>query len=230
MVDKATVESLRQTGRFSNMPPQRDVDEHSLEMHLPYLYQRLEQTFGNDSSKFPSIVPILVGDGSVEQEKSFGQLLAPHLKDPENVFIVSSDFCHWGPRFSYRPQYSDGAVRNLDDRGPGRTIEVKAGLLDRLEGPDGPPIHEVIRVLDKMAMDAIETGIHSDFYETVQETQNTICGRHPIGVVVAALEVLRKDEPNGERGKFRFTQYQRSSLVQKTRDSSVSYASAYAIV
>ena len=28
-------------------------------------------------------------------------MLAKYLDDPANVFIVSSDFCHWGTRFSY---------------------------------------------------------------------------------------------------------------------------------
>lgn len=228
-MDKVTTSELKETGRFSNMPPQRDVDEHSLEMHLPYLWKRLEQTFGSDASKYPPIVPILVGDGSVEQEKAFGQLLTPYLKDPQNAFIVSSDFCHWGSRFSYRPQYSSGAVRNLDSRGFDGDLEVDPGLLEKEAGPQ-PPIHEVIRVLDEMAMDAVKAGDHDVFYKTVQETQNTVCGRHPIGVVVAGLEILASEGLDNRKGKFSFIQYQRSSLVKKNSDSSVSYASAYAVV
>ncbi len=234
VVDKQTTNALRETGRFTNMPPHRDVDEHSLEMHMPYLWKRLEQTFGEDSSKFPPIVPILVGDGSAEQEKGFGELLAPFLKDPENVFIVSSDFCHWGSRFSYRPQCSNGVVRNLDGR-DSIAVDIGPALLDKAKSPEGPPIHEVIRVLDEMAMDAVETGVHSGFYKTVQETQNTICGRHPIGVVMAAMEVIAReaaaeDGAEGGKGKFKFVQYQRSNLVKKLGDFSVSYASAYAVI
>lgn len=30
-----------------------------------------------------------------------GALLAPYLDDPSNLFVISSDFCHWGSRFSY---------------------------------------------------------------------------------------------------------------------------------
>ncbi|KAK4452131.1 MEMO1 family [Podospora aff. communis PSN243] len=229
VVDKTTTSELRSTGRFSNMPPQRDVDEHSLEMHLPYLWKRLEQTFGDDASNFPPIVPILVGDGTVEQEKAVGQLLAPYLKDPQNAFIVSSDFCHWGSRFSYRPQYSNGSVRNLDARGSDGDLGVDSAVLEKEAGAQ-PPIHEVIRVLDEMAMGAVKAGDHSTFYKTVQETQNTVCGRHPIGVVVAGLEVLGKEGLDEGKGKFSFVQYQRSNLVKKTSDFSVSYASAYAIV
>ena len=206
------------------------MDEHSLELHLPYLWKRLEQTFGADSSTFPPIVPILVGDGSCEQEKSIGKLLAPFLKDPENAFIVSSDFCHWGSRFRYRPHLTDGVIRNMDDRGSESSLELRSETLEKMAGPQGLPIHEVIRVLDEMAMDTIKTGVHAAFYNTVQETQNTVCGRHPIGVVVAALEMLKKDGLEKEKGLFRFVQYQRSNLVESSRDFSVSYVSAYAVV
>ncbi|KAK1753443.1 MEMO1 family [Echria macrotheca] len=231
LVDKETTEELRRTGQFSDMPPAKDVAEHSLEMHIPYLWKRLEQTFGGDVSKFPPIVPILVGDGSAEKEESFGQLLVPYLKDPENTFIVSSDFCHWGSRFSYRPVYSGGGVHNLDNGGSTATLPVDSKLLEAAAaGADGPPIHEVIRVLDEMAMDAVKTGNHRFFYSTVQGTGNTVCGRHPIGVVLAGLEALANEGLDEGKGKFNFVQYQRSNLVKRTHDFSVSYASAYAVI
>lgn len=31
----------------------------------------------------------------------YGELLAPYLDDPSNAFVFSSDFCHWGRRFTY---------------------------------------------------------------------------------------------------------------------------------
>lgn len=34
-------------------------------------------------------------------EARYGKLLAPYLDDPASLFIISSDFCHWGRRFSY---------------------------------------------------------------------------------------------------------------------------------
>lgn len=38
---------------------------------------------------------------SPEQEKLYGDILAPYLNDPQNLFVISSDFCHWGSRFRY---------------------------------------------------------------------------------------------------------------------------------
>jgi MEMO1 family protein len=31
----------------------------------------------------------------------YGAILAPYLADPQNLVVVSSDFCHWGQRFRY---------------------------------------------------------------------------------------------------------------------------------
>ena len=34
-------------------------------------------------------------------EARYGRLLAPYFDDPSSLFVISSDFCHWGSRFSY---------------------------------------------------------------------------------------------------------------------------------
>jgi hypothetical protein len=38
---------------------------------------------------------------TARSEARYGALLAPYLSDPANLFIISSDFCHWGSRFRY---------------------------------------------------------------------------------------------------------------------------------
>lgn len=49
-----------------------------------------------------SLVPILVGDMAGGQRAEYAALLAPHLADPACLFVISSDFCHWGARFGYQ--------------------------------------------------------------------------------------------------------------------------------
>lgn len=200
------------------MSASTDKAEHSLEMHLPYIYKMLARSSAPDS--FPPLIPILVGSTIPSVEKEYGAILAPYLADPECVFVVSSDFCHWGSRFSYTfylpgPDPSSGYALGRKGPPPGTT-----------------PIDESIATLDKLAMDAIETGSHDAFLSNLEQTGNTVCGRHPIGVIMAALEVLRKASSDAEetKGKFKFVRYERSHECTKASDSSVSYASAFAVV
>jgi MEMO1 family protein len=216
-VDEPLVQELRDTGKFGDIRSNGDVDEHSLEMHLPYLYKRITQTFSSEA-EYPTIVPILIGDNDGPEEKEFGKILAPYLTDPENAFIVSSDFCHWGTRFSYTAYTPEGDPAKLQS------------LSRKNPKPMSPAIHESIKILDQLAIDAIETGVHDKFVDNLAHTKNTVCGRHPIGVTMAALEELTENGARDGRLRFKFVQYQRSSLVEDISDSSVSYGSAYAVV
>jgi len=74
------------------MSKDTDEDEHSIEMHLPYIHKALSLANKLSSVK---LVPILVGATSVRKEKAYGEVLAKYLASPENVFVISSDFCHW---------------------------------------------------------------------------------------------------------------------------------------
>ncbi|WAO84120.1 Hypothetical protein NCS54_00132600 [Fusarium falciforme] len=216
-VDQATVQNVKAAGSLDNMPRSNEVSEHSLEMHMPYLYLRCQQTFGSPD-KFPTIVPILVGSGTGPEEKAFGQILVPYLKDPANAFIVSSDFCHWGKNFSYMVYSPSNSPSDL--------VRLRASD----PAPKGPPIHETIRTIDEAAMDGVKSGSHDAFLATLKQTKNTVCGRHPIGVMMAALELLSREPQYKGKGLFNIIQYDRSNLVQQPNDMSVSYVSAYAVL
>lgn len=55
----------------------------------------------------------------------------------------------------------------------------------------------------------------------LEETENTICGRHPIGVLLNIINY------SAQKNKLKtlLTKYAQSSQVTKKNDSSVSYAS-----
>jgi MEMO1 family protein len=165
---------------------------------------------------YPPLVPILVGNTNPRTEKHFGSILAPYLADPTSIFVVSSDFAHWGSRFGYtyyKPSNGD-----------------PVDLSPRNSPPRNPQIYKSIMEVDHSSMDAIETGKHDDFLTNLEETGNTVCGRHPIGVVMAAVEVLAAEgKVSGEKGRFKFVRYERSGDVVRPDDSSVSYCSAFAI-
>lgn len=218
-LDQATIQELKSTSKFDAWRASSEEDEHSLEMHLPYIYKMLSKAFDSPAD-FPRLIPILVGNTSPSAEKTYGQILAPYLADPTSIFVVSSDFCHWGERFQYTYYLPASPTAQ-----PGYMLKRRDPV------PTDPPIHESIARVDKMAMDAIESGEHQAFLDNLKETGNTVCGRHPIGVVMAALELLQQQGKIGTSdGKFKFIRYERSNDAENIRDSSVSYASAVSVL
>ncbi|KAF2653547.1 UPF0103-domain-containing protein [Lophiostoma macrostomum CBS 122681] len=212
-IDTELVNKLAKEWGLEYMSQEVDEAEHSLEMHLPYIYKMLSQHF--DPSSLPLLVPIMVGNTSPTTEQRLGSLLSPYLSDPSTIFVISSDFCHWGSRFRYtyyKPP--NAAATNLR-----RQADVRSDFA----------IHESIAKVDKQSMDAVESGDHSEFLDQLEKTGNTVCGRHPIGVFMAAVEASKEVNRDEGKGRFTFVRYERSGLVESVRDSSVSYASAFAV-
>ncbi|KAL7410894.1 MEMO1 family [Mrakia frigida] len=221
------IAELRNTGRFTTMTLAQDEEEHSIEMHLPLVRKIFD---GKDIK----IIPILVGSISKTKEASFGELLAPYLNDPSTLTIVSSDFCHWGSRFSYT-YYS-----------PPAPSSTPVSLSSAVQPSPEKPIHISIELLDREAMEILQSGgssegkewedVHGRFESYLKRTKNTICGRHPIGVLLGALTHLKPTSPSSTdassspstpSGEISFVHYEQSSPCIKVRDSSVSYASAF---
>ena len=86
MIDIETVKELQGTGKFDKMSTDADETEHSMEMHLPYIYKMLSQSF-KSAAEYPPLVPILVGNTNADAEKSYGKILAPYLADPTLPFL-----------------------------------------------------------------------------------------------------------------------------------------------
>jgi len=100
-VDTEILKQLRNSGANWGKIPY-DADEHSLEMHLPFMKLCLNQD--------TKIVPIFVGRLTDRDIKAYGQALFPYFDRHYTFFIISSDFCHWGERFRFRtfdPKYGE---------------------------------------------------------------------------------------------------------------------------
>ncbi len=65
-----------------------DLNEHSLEVQVPFLQYHMKKPF--------KIVPILLGSQSEQTCKRIAQALKPYFNG-NNLFIVSSDFSHYPP-------------------------------------------------------------------------------------------------------------------------------------
>uniref|UniRef100_A0A914HGL5 Protein MEMO1 n=1 Tax=Globodera rostochiensis TaxID=31243 RepID=A0A914HGL5_GLORO len=92
-----------------------------------------------------------------------------------------------------------------------------------IEPNSARPIHEQIASLDQQGMDAISTLDPAIFNDYLKKTQNTICGRNPICVMLQAAEYFR--QMNNHTAELRFLKYAQSNKCRSMSDSSVSYAS-----
>jgi len=216
----AVLDKLRATKKYGLIPYESDEDEHSIEMQYPYIKLVTE---GRENV---SIVPVIVGELTPTTARELAQHFLPYMRDDENFFVISSDFCHWGQRFRYKP-YQD----------------------------QGERIWECIKQLDRKGMDLIEKLDLEGFYNYLEETENTICGRNPILLFLAIVEAYNKERaaagtstiagaseaaPSVAEGvsetkseadselAFKFIHYAQSDKVKKPSDHSVSYAAGAA--
>ncbi len=242
----STVSEQGRTVRFTTMSKEVDEAEHSCEMQLPYIHRMLQKLYPNEPvSSYPPLVPIMIGGTSPDIETALGKVLAPYIGDESNAFAISSDFCHWGGRFSYTYYVPDAPSPALDSlklpNSPSGSEKLDETLHTSLsQGTSlrssakvtSPRIYESIAHVDRACMCAIATGSHEQFLGVLQRTGNTICGRHPIGVFMAGVQAVNGNGVNEaeKEQRFRFVRYERSSDVMSVKDSSVSYVSAYAVL
>jgi len=129
-----------------------DEEEHSIELHLPYIYKVMQ------GHPFV-LIPILVGSVSKDDQAMYGEIFAKYLDRDDVLFVISSDFCHWGSRFDYT-------------------------YYDKKQGP----IYKSIEALDRMGMQLIEAQDPSGFNAYLKEYKNTICGRVPISILLNTIK------------------------------------------
>ena len=195
---------------FTVMDKDVDEEEHSGEMQYPFIAKVQNSACKKKgSTSMVPILPIMCGGISNSKESEYGSLLADIVARKDVLSIVSTDFCHWGSRFSYQPT-------------PNGTTTSRE-------------IFEHIQYLDRKGMKHIEMKEPGAFAKYLKETRNTICGRHAIQTWLNA--VVHSEKSGTENGSttsgaldIEFNKYAQSSNVRSMRESSVSYASAIARV
>jgi AmmeMemoRadiSam system protein B len=151
-VDTDILDELAKNKNFVRVEKVDDEEEHSIEMHLPYI----KKVFGEKQFK---LVPVMVGSIDNLLEEYFGKIFAKYLLNTKNLFVLSSDFCHWGNHFDYTPY-------------------------DKNDGQ----IYQTIEKIDKWGIDCITQQDPEKFLDYLKETENTICGRNPIATFLFALK------------------------------------------
>ena len=142
-VDEPAVAALYQ-GAWAAIRPDVYRDEHSLEMQLPFLQCVCPGA---------PVVPVLLGSLEPGDATALAHALGA-LADRDTLFVVSSDFVHYGRRFAYEPFPATGAAA------------VAAAL----------------REVDMGAIRLVCAGDAAGFEAYVERTGATICGRVPITV------------------------------------------------
>ena len=135
-------------GKDAQAVPSAVGPEHSIEIQIPFLQAAL--------GRF-CLVPVLVGETGPEEERSFAARLAG-LGDGRTLFVFSSDFSHYGPRFDWQPF---GAL--------------------------SPATAEKIRALDERAVGLLSRVDAAGFRSYLRETGNTICGRNGLATMLELL-------------------------------------------
>lgn len=190
-LDVAVMNELRQNhpNYFEQLTMEEDSAEHSIEMVLPFL----KNVMGSNSF---TVVPIVVGALTPSTEQAYAQVLFRYFAQPDTLFVISSDFCHWGRRFRFtfiRPDAKDLTV------------------------------NEAIHQLDALAVDMIERHDMPTFYTYLRVQGNTICGRHPIGILLQLICAALSAAPNSLR--TRRLHYSQSSEIRTPDDCCVAYCS-----
>lgn len=146
-LDLAAVEKLTAPPLARKVPGVTEP-EHALEIELPFLQASLGSF---------DLVPVLVGQTTAEEEQVFAARLAL-LDDGKTLFVFSTDFTHYGPRFDHEP-------------------------FGRLSGDVG---HKV-RHRDGEAVGFLASLDGDGFRGFLRETGATICGRHGLSTMVELL-------------------------------------------
>ena len=149
-LDTATIAALEREELFHHHSSAH-VQEHSLEIQLPFLQQVLDEF---------ELIPLLIS-GAGPAEIGEAALVLKRYVRPGDLVIASSDFTHWGGRFSYQ--------------GPPDAPFGAAEAPQRLEE------------LLKAAWTEIKERDFDGFFAHKRKTGDTICGFLPIALLLALL-------------------------------------------
>eukprot|EP00796_Vickermania_ingenoplastis_P004914 gene4914-3526_t len=152
-VNREVVKNIIQQCRAKHIPVKPTFQDTDETEHS--LELQLPFIAALDASRQFSLVPIIVGIMNREMEEDVSAVLKPYLEDPQYLFIFSSDFCHWGQRFGYTYMYEP---------------KKHASIADSIEA------------MDRKGVELLAAKNMNEWYDYLDKTKNTICGRHPISV------------------------------------------------
>lgn len=153
-MDKDVVSKLKEGLYFRLIDIDKDEEEHSIEMQLPFIIKIFD--------KKSKIIPLLTGPLDDDMLLEYAKALSNYFEDPTSLFIISTDFCHWGDRHDEKPK--DKSHKEIWD---------------------------CIRKVDEEGMRAIESHSLHDVRAYIHRTNNTICGRESVYMLMKLMEASK---------------------------------------
>jgi AmmeMemoRadiSam system protein B len=121
-VDQAAVHRLAGSAAFE-INPNAHAEEHAIEIQLPFL----QRVWPEDP---PRIVPLLVPSLSKEQRRE-AAIALQQLADEDTLFLVSTDFTHYGANYGFAP-FGDEPAAALEELDAGAILKILAADPDGL--------------------------------------------------------------------------------------------------
>lgn len=155
-IAREAIVKLRKSTLFAT-DPAAHRQEHAVEIHLPFL----QAIYGTRMEGAIRVLPILVGN---IDRKAAGEAAAAIINaiqgTPRPLFIVSTDFTHYGSNFGYLPfMHTDTSV-----------------------------LKKKLRELDMGAIEFILKKDAEGFRRYCESTGVTICGRNPLVLAVSLFK------------------------------------------
>ena len=96
-IDKGAVEELlHSSDLFSLGDKSEDMEEHCLELMMPFIAYRTELK--------AKIIPIIITHADLKVLKIVAENIKKIMKE-DDFLVISSDFCHYGARFHFNPTF-----------------------------------------------------------------------------------------------------------------------------
>ncbi|CDI87997.1 hypothetical protein, conserved [Eimeria praecox] len=191
-LDREALSALYSTGLYDTAPAELEIQEHSISVQIPFLKRVLPEG--------ALLLPIYVGTIAEEDLPMYAETLAPFFMDPDTVFVISTDWSHWGPRFGYLYLPS-----NVDQ---------------------SLPLYKKIEALDREAIDCVLNLDAVCLEEHIQRTGNLICGYSALHLFLRVLE--RVASASGAQHKDILSpsllKYAQSDAIKSDTENSVGYA------
>jgi len=113
-VDVALAKKLISENSIFNSDTTPHLEEHSLEVQLPFLQYFLKKDF--------KIIPIILGENRPETSKKIAEALKPYFHS-KNLFVISSDFSHY-PNYSEANKVDNLTAESILTLSPNKFIET----------------------------------------------------------------------------------------------------------